>query len=341
MIVIDNINTYLGDVLKQDLSRNSRLKIIASVFSIYGFGALQKELEQIDSLQFIFSDPTFTESDFGNHQDRQKREFFIPKHNREQKLYGNDFEIQLRNMLTQKAIAKQCAEWITQKVQFKSVQQVGKTSCNFILNSHAENNANVYMNINEFNPSGLGYERSDNHYTVITKSAENTQHFLSIFNTLWHSSGDVEDVTDIVLQYISSVYKENSPEYIYFIILYNVFNEFLENISEDILPNDKTGYQDTVIWNKLFDFQKDGVRGIISKMEKYNGCILADSVGLGKTFSALAVIKYYELRNKTVLVLCPKKLSQNWMAYKGNLKTNILQQDRFNYDVLHHSDLTP
>ena len=342
MTVIDNTNVRLGDVLKEDFSRHCKLKIIASVFSIYGFGALQKELEKIESLQFIFSNPTFTKCDLGNGKTGQKREFFIPKHNREQKLYGNDFEIQLRNKLTQKAIAKECAEWIKQKVQFKSVKDIGKAPLNFTLTQKIEGDTAIYLNTNEFNPSGFGYKRSDSYFTAITllTGTENTQYFLSTFNNLWHSLEDVEDVTDMLLEYISSVYKENSPEYIYFIILYNVFSEFLEDISEDILPNDKTGYQNSVIWNKLFDFQKDGVQGIISKMEKYNGCILTDSVGLGKTFSALAVIKYYELRNKTVLVLCPKKLSQNWMAHKGNLKTNILVKDRFNYDVLHHSDLT-
>ena len=122
-------------------------------------------------------------------------------------------------------------------------------------------------------------------------------------------------------------------------MLYNIFNEFLEDLNEDVLPNDLTGYQDTLIWKKLFNFQRDAAAGIINKLETYSGCILADSVGLGKTFTALAVVKYYELRNKSVLVLCPKKLSDNWLNYNRNLKTNIFSGDRFNYDVLCHTDL--
>ena len=136
------------------------------------------------------------------------------------------------------------------------------------------------------------------------------------------------------------MYAENSPARIYFLILYNLFAEFLDDISEDVLPNDRTGYQDTQVWQSLYNFQRDAATGIINKLETYNGCILADSVGLGKTFTALAVIKYYELRNKSVLVLAPKKLAENWTNYNANLTTNIFARDRFNYDVLAHTDLS-
>ncbi len=121
--------------------------------------------------------------------------------------------------------------------------------------------------------------------------------------------------------------------------LYNIFSEFLEDISEDILPNEATGFKNSLIWNKLYNFQKDAALSIIHKLEKFNGCILADSVGLGKTFSALAVIKYYENRNKSVLVLCPKKLNDNWITFKSNLVNNPIAKDRLRYDVLHHSDI--
>ncbi len=137
-----------------------------------------------------------------------------------------------------------------------------------------------------------------------------------------------------------SIYQENSPEKIYFLMLYNIFNEFLEDLNEDVLPNDLTGYKNSIVWNKLFNFQLDVATGIINKLESYNGCILADSVGLGKTFTALAVIKYYELRNRSVLVLCPKKLENNWQTYRSNYKTNILAKDRLNYDLLFHTDLS-
>ena len=152
----------------------------------------------------------------------------------------------------------------------------------------------------------------------------------------WNNDEKFEDVTKRILEYIDTVYQENAPEYVYFIALYNIFNEFLEDISEDVLPNERTGFKTSIIWNKLYNFQRDAALAIINKLEKYNGCILADSVGLGKTFTALAVIKYYENRNKSVLVLCPKKLNDNWQTFRANYKNNPVAADRLRYDILFH-----
>lgn len=156
---------------------------------------------------------------------------------------------------------------------------------------------------------------------------------------MWQDASQVEDVTEMICAHIESAYQENSPERIYFIMLYNIFHDFLTDVDEDVLPNELVGYENTLVWKKLFNFQHDAAIGLINKLESYNGCILADSVGLGKTFTALAVIKYYELRNKSVLVLVPKKLADNWLTYNRNLVTNIFAKDRFNYDVLCHTDL--
>lgn len=164
--------------------------------------------------------------------------------------------------------------------------------------------------------------------------------YLKIFNEQWDNEDKFADVTNKVLEYIETVYQENSPEYIYFIALYNIFHEFLDDISEDVLPNERTGFKSSIVWNKLYNFQKDAALAIINKLEKYNGCILADSVGLGKTFTALAVIKYYENRNKSVLVLCPKKLNDNWQTFRANYKNNPIAGDRLRYDILFHSDLS-
>lgn len=164
--------------------------------------------------------------------------------------------------------------------------------------------------------------------------------FLEMFNAVWYDESKLNDVTENVIKMITTVYQENSPELIYFMTLYNIFSEFLEDVSEDVLPNEATGFKETAVWNKLYNFQKDAAVAIIHKLEQYNGCILADSVGLGKTFTALAVIKYYEGRNKDVLVLCPKKLSENWMNYRGNQVNNPLALDRLRYDVAYHTDLS-
>lgn len=340
MKIIDNTSQLLGDDLKDTMSRGSRLKIAASCFSIYAFEALKAELSKVDSLQFIFTSPTFVPTEVTDRLRKERREFFIPKARRESGLYGTEFEIQLRNKLTQRAVARECAAWIRKKAKFKSNTSKAPIQQFMHVDSSAEGVA--YMPISGFTAVDLGYQKGDAVSNFVTKfdDPSHAQMYLQLFNQIWINSEKVKDVTDAICDHIESVYQENSPERIYFMMLYNIFQDFLEDIDEDVLPNDLTGYQDSLVWNKLFNFQKDAATGIINKLETYNGCILADSVGLGKTFTALAVVKYYELRNRAVLVLCPKKLADNWRNYNTNLTTNIFAKDRFNYDVLCHTDLS-
>jgi len=336
MEVINNINELLGDDLKRSLRKGTKISIAASCFSIYAYEALMKELSQVEEVQFIFTSPTFIADSFK----KEKREFFIPKRNREKSLYGTEFEIRLKNELTLKAIAKECGDWIRKKVTFKSNRTTG--AMQGMINLQTSDESTTYMPIDGFTTVDLGYEKGNALSKMVNKFTEApiTKMYVDLFDQLWKDKSKLEDVTDQVAEYISSVYKENAPEFIYYIILYNIFNEFLSDMTEDILPNEATGFKETEIWKRLFHFQKDAVLGAINKLEKYNGCILADSVGLGKTFSALAVIKYYELRNKSVLVLCPKKLGDNWLTYKQNVTNNILYKDRFRYDVLYHTDIS-
>jgi len=339
MKLIDNVTSLFGDDLKANLTRTTKLKIMASYFSIYAYSALKAELEKIEELQFIFTSPTFVPEKVTERLKKEKREFIIPKSDRENSLYGTEYEIHLRNRLTQKAIARECAEWIKHKVTFKSNISNGVMQ-EFITLNEVDSTV-TYMPIQGFTTTGLGYEKGKAVSNMVNAFSEpHSVSYLQLFDQIWHDSEKVEDITSEIIQHIESVYQENSPEHIYFLMLYNIFKDFLTDIDEDVMPNEKTGYQETVIWNKLFNFQKDAVKGLINKLEKYNGCVLADSVGLGKTFTALAVIKYYELRNKSVLVLCPKKLNDNWTTYNTNVVTNILAKDRFNYDVLFHTDLS-
>ena len=317
-----------------------KLQIAASCFSIYAFEALKKELEKIDSLEFIFTTPAFVPDEVTDKIARQQREFYIPKGQRERDLYGNEFEIQLKNKLTQRAIAKECAAWIRRKATFRS--NATKAPMQQFACLNASNEKIAYMPLRGFTAVDLGYQRGDAVSNLINKidEAPLTITYLQLFDQIWNDQEKLQDVTEAVCAHMESVYKENSPEKIYFLMLYNIFNEFLEDLNEDVLPNDLTGYKNSTVWNKLFNFQRDAATGIINKLESYNGCILADSVGLGKTFTALAVIKYYELRNRSVLVLCPKKLEDNWQTYRSNYKTNILAKDRLNYDLLFHTDLS-
>ncbi len=331
----DNIIQRVIDDLKATLKSGSRVSMAAASFSIYAFEALQAELEKVDELRFIFTSPTFNKET----SKKQKREFYIPKLNRERTLYGSDFEIKLRNNLTQRAIAKECADWIRQKVRFKT--NVSQMQMPGFLNVKTDGELMTYMPFNEFTTTELGCERGNNIFQLIQRlPSPISDAYLKNFNDFWQDKENFADVTEAIIENIENVYKENAPEFIYFITLYNIFNEFLEDISEDILPNEATGFKNSVIWNKLYNFQKDAALAIINKLEKYNGCILADSVGLGKTFTALSVIKYYENRNKSVLVLCPKKLYDNWSTFKTNYKNNPLVADRLRYDILFHSDLS-
>ena len=330
MELINNTTKTLRDDLAVEIKKGSKLSIAASCFSIYAFQELKKELQGIDELRFIFTSPTFTTEK----AKKERREFYIPRLNRERSLYGTEFEIKLRNELTQKAIAKECAEWIRQKVTFKS--NVTNENMMGFINLDDKN----YMPINGFTTVDLGCERGNNAYNMVQKTeAPFSTAYIDLFESIWNDNAKLQEVTDEVIENITAAYNENSPDFIYFVTLYNIFNEFLEDVSEDNLPNEATGFKESKIWSMLYNFQKDAVLAIISKLEQYNGCILADSVGLGKTFTALAVIKYYENRNKSVLVLCPKKLTNNWNTYKDNYVNNPIAADRLRYDVLYHTDL--
>ena len=330
MELINNTTKTLRDDLAVEIKEGSRLSVAAACFSIYAFQELKKELQGIEELRFIFTSPTFTTEK----AKKEKREFYIPRLSRERSLYGTEFEVKLRNELTQKAIAKECAEWIRKKVTFKS--NVTNENMMGFINLDEKN----YMPITGFTTVDLGCERGNNAYNMVQKTeAPFSTAYIDLFDNLWKDNSKLQEVTDEVIDNITAAYNENSPDFIYFVTLYNIFNEFLEDVSEDHLPNEATGFKESKIWSMLYNFQKDAVLAIISKLEKFNGCILADSVGLGKTFTALAVIKYYENRNKSVLVLCPKKLTNNWNTYKDNYVNNPIASDRLRYDVLYHTDL--
>lgn len=332
MELLDNVNSKLKDNLTVELKKGSKVSIAAAYFSIYAYQELRKQLESIEELRFIFTSPTF----LSEKNKKESREFYIPRLNRERSIYGTEFEVKLRNEMTQKAIARECADWIRKKATFKS------NTTNEQMMGFMNVDDNTYSPITGFTTVDLGCERGNNAYYFVTKanSSENAGSYLKLFDSIWNDPKRLEDVTEEVINSISTVYKENAPDYIYFFMLYNIFNEFLDDISEDVLPNERTGFKESKIWNLLFNFQKDASLAIISKLEKYNGCILADSVGLGKTFTALSVIKYYECRNMRVLVLCPKKLSENWNTYKGNYINNPIADDRLRYDVFYHTDLS-
>ena len=332
--MFDNVSKTVKDDLTVTIKKGDKLSVAAACFSIYAYQALKKQLDGIDELRFIFTSPTFLQEK----APKEKREFYIPRLNRERSLYGTEFEVKLRNELTQKAIARECAEWIRKKVKFRSNLTGGNISG--FMNVVGEEAA-TYMPLHGFTTADIGCERGNNIINPVNKMfAPLSDEYIRMFGQIWNDNSLMQDVTEQVIDGITAAYHENAPEFIYFVAIFNIFNEFLEDISEDVLPNEATGFKESKIWSKLYTFQKDAVLAIINKLESFNGCILADSVGLGKTFTALAVIKYYENRNRSVLVLCPKKLSDNWTTYKDNYINNPIASDRLRYDVLYHTDLS-
>lgn len=335
--ILDNKNNgKVIDELRENLEKSSKLSIISAYFTIYAFQELKKELSKIDSLRFLF-----TEQNFKKQDDELLRQYYISKKINSNTLFGNEFEIKLKNELNQTNIARECAEWLKNKAEIKSLKFPNPAQPRLI---HIENPTKENVAISgtvDFTTDALGVtpsNRIDNN--ICMRGNAETQSFLQMFDTYWNNPAFVVDVKEQILEQMKTIYKENTPEFIYFITLYSVFNDYLDELTEDKILKTRTGFKDTTIWNMLYKFQKDGVIGAIEKIEKFNGCIIADSVGLGKTFTALAIIKYYELRNDRVLVLAPKKLRENWSIYTLNDKRNILAADRFGFDVLNHTDLS-
>lgn len=325
------------DELRLGLRPGAKLSVISAYFTIYAYEALKKELSCIEEMRFIFTTPSYIKqkSDF-------QREFYIAHREMGNCLSGNDFELKLRNKLTQSAIAKECAEWLRQKVRIKSYRETNPAQMRlaYVEVANPEEDIAIQGTV-DFSSDGLGLTPSArNDANTCLYGRTMTQGLLMLFDGIWNNPAAVEDVTEKVLSEMEVLYKENTPEAIYFITLYHIFEAYLGELTEETIIKTKTGIKESLIWNKLYKFQRDGVMGAIDKIEKYGGCIIADSVGLGKTFTALAIIKYYELRNDRVLVLAPKKLRENWTIYTQNDKRNIFVTDRFNYDVLNHTDLS-
>lgn len=322
--LLDNKNQgVVQDALKKNIQPNARLSILSGLFSIYGYAALKQELATIDSLRLLL--PV------------QKAADNAPFHL--EQLIGTSADRHFRNTLNIPQIARECAAWLEEKADIRAVSLPVPQNLFHIQNR--DETAIAIHGSSPFTSTGLGVVPSAGYEmnTLLSTPLETTT-LLNWFDSIWHNPDAIQDVKSFVLAQVQALYTSKSPEQIYFLTLYNIFRDFLGDLEEEKIIKTRTGIKETLIWNKLYKFQRDGVLSAIDKIEKHNGCIIADSVGLGKTFEALAIIKYYELRNDRVLVLCPKKLRENWTLYTVNDKRNIFATDRFNYDVLNHTDLS-
>lgn len=343
MEYLDNTGSQrLGDALTAAIDDEAKLSIIASYFTVFAYGELKEALSKVSELRFIFSEPTFAKT---MEAELEPKEFELLRRDREKGVGGIGLELNLRNNLNQRAMASDCADWVQRTARFRSAKRsgvIGTSGSYHVDNPHAESEGFAGSNLNAFTLEGLGYEKRPDTVMNVTHSQSSAEAagLKTMFDKIWDNPSQVEDVTDKVIEQIRTLYRENSPEFIYFLTLYHLFRDFLEGSEPDSIPPGLK-FEDSVIWNKLYDFQRDAVMGAIRKLEKYKGCIIADSVGLGKTFEALAIIKYYEERNARVLVLCPKRLRENWTLWnQSNDDRNPLADDRFAYDVLNHTDLS-
>lgn len=331
----DNKANIVKDDLISTVRSGDRMSVAAEVFSMYAYQELKEQLDGLDEFRFIFTSQAFTKK----RPKRQEREFYIPRLAREKGLCGTQLEIRLRNELTQKSVALECARWIRKKAQFRSFG-ADRGMDNTFLVVDSPDDAAAYTPFAGLTTAELGVDSSSGRQMLIMRPDPSTSRaLLDIFDEAWNS-GQLDDVTDAVVDSITAMYRENPPELVYYMALYRIFSEFLDDVSEDVLPKEGTGFRESAIWGKLYDFQRDAALAIINKLETFDGCILADSVGLGKTFTALAVIKYYESRGRNVLLLCPKKLRDNWTTYNRNVVNNPIASDQLNYDVLYHTDLS-
>ncbi len=325
-------NGSVGDFLKEVITSSSDISIVSAYFTIYAYNQLKDNLNGIDHLRFLFGEPTFIKS---MDPDKVNAKDF--------KIEDDKLVIPIESKLTQKNIARECYDWMQEKTEIRSMVKP-----NFLHGKlyHVKQESGIEKAIagsSNFTVNGLGLGNSKNiELNLIIDSDRERQELKEWFDSIWNDdTGLVEDVKEQVLKYLEQLYIENDPEFIYFKTLFHIFEDYLNEQKQGGLLNEKTGFYDSEIWNMLYDFQKDGVKGAINKILKHNGCIIADSVGLGKTFEALAVIKYFEILNARVLVLCPKKLTGNWTIYQArqNHLLNPFKKDRFDYTVLYHTDM--
>ncbi|KRO16986.1 helicase-related protein [Lacticaseibacillus saniviri] len=335
--LIDNKGTNtLEQLIKENVTSDSKISIQTAAFSIFAFNALQKELKRSKELRVILTKSFFEREETG----------FLKRYEiaqSEEDISGNHYEIKLRNKMDTAFIAREIAKLITEKVKIHQLNSNQNALDELLVENNKEPEKNIIVpSMFKFTSDGLGITESNNvsSMTGIIGAEDHLKLLKADFDQVWSDPKKSKDATEKVLEKVRTIYQENSPEWIYFVSLYHIFHDKLEELDEQDIAPDGSGFKDSVIWNKLYQFQKDGVMGLIRKLEKYNGAILADSVGLGKTFSALAVIKYYELQRKRVLVLAPKRLRDNWTVYTTPDKRNILNDDYFNYTVLNHTDLS-
>ncbi len=328
--ILDNHDRKVVEYLSENLSTAKVFRLVSAYFTIYGYEALQNELCKVEDVRFLFGDPASVgEIDPGK---KEQKSFTLV----EEGLSPN-------YQLQQKHIAQQCAEWISkQGVEIRSIGKSNFLHGKMYLAESATGGA-VVVGSSNFTRKGLGCDQNANvEINLATDEEEVLVELREWFDKLWLDQVLTKDVKGDILDALHRIGKDHSPEFIYYKTLYELFREHIEAMKDGERTLADIDFYSTKIWKKLYEFQRDGVKSIIAHLQKHGGCILADSVGLGKTYTALAVIKFFELRNERVLVLCPKKLRDNWAFYPAynSHSNNPFAEDRFGYTLLSHTDLS-
>jgi SNF2 family DNA or RNA helicase len=311
-------NDRVLDALRTSLTDGGSLDAASSQVSLFAFGELREVFRSLSKARLLLSPAQMTP----------------------QSLLGGDADRGHRNQLSADHLARKLAEWVRKAVDVKTAPS-GLPQATLVARNATGAPGKVISGNCPLTTDGLGMTPA-NQFSLVqaTETPEESALLAGWFDQTWNGLPASADGKAALLEHLSELTRKREPSLVYHLTLHHLFKDRGDELDEDKVIKSATGIRETVVWKKLFKFQRDGVVGAIDKLERLGGCIIADSVGLGKTFEALAIIKYYELRNHRVLVLAPKRLRDNWTLYKANERRNLLASDRLNYDVLNHTDLS-
>lgn len=306
------------DILREAIRLGASLDIASPALSLFGFFELRDLLDHVADSRLLL--PLHADGDLT--------------------FLGSEADRAARNRLQVRWLARECAKWIREKTEVRASSAPLPQSAYLVRHPDTAKNRMITGHC-PLSTDGLGLTPG-NQLSLIqcTETPEEAMLFAAWYESLWKTIPDSPEAKKQLLEQLLAMGDHHPASLIYYQVLFQLFKARGDELDEERIVKSATGIKNTTVWKKLFKFQRDGVVGTIEKLERFGGCIIADSVGLGKTFEALAIIKYYELRNDRVLVLVPKRLRDNWTLYKANDRRNILSSDRFNYDVLNHTDLS-
>jgi len=328
--IVDNKRRRVGDFLQEQIKAGSELSIVSAYFTIYAYDALREVLESAGTTRFLYGEPSAVGA--VDPSEDNAKSFRL----------NEDNGIELRQTLAQKPLARACADWIRSQVEIRTIAQANFLHGKLYHIGHREGTAALAGSSN-FTRRGLGFGNAPNiELNLEIANGEDRAELLHWFDALWSDNSLTRDAKADVLAALERLGRPYTPQFVYYKTLFDVFASQLERHAESDDLLHAVHLHDTEIWKALYAFQRHGATNAINRLCRHNGCIIADSVGLGKTWTALAVIKYFELRNERVLVLCPARLRDNWVRYTARAASrhNPFDRDRLNYTVLAHTDLS-